>query len=50
MIIGISSPWKKSGLLFEKFKKHYGQDSDDVLVIRAPTRTLNPMRVNGRIE
>lgn len=41
MIIGISSPYRKSGLLYDKFKKHFGQN-DDVLVIQAPTRTLNP--------
>jgi len=41
MIIGISSPYRKSGLLYSKFKKHFGQDGD-ALVIRAPTRALNP--------
>ena len=42
MIIGISSPYKKSGLLYTKFRKFFGQNDDDVLVIRAPTRLLNP--------
>jgi hypothetical protein len=41
MIIGISSPYRKSGLLYKKYKKHFGQP-DDVLVIQAPTRALNP--------
>jgi len=41
MIIGISSPYRKSGLLYKKYKKHFGQP-DDVLVIQAPTRSLNP--------
>jgi hypothetical protein len=41
IVIGISSPYRKSGLLYKKFKKHYGQDGD-VLVIKAPTRLLNP--------
>ena len=41
MIIGISSPYRKSGLLYKKHKRHFGQN-DDVLVIQAPTRTLNP--------
>ncbi|ABQ36961.1 hypothetical protein [Bradyrhizobium sp. BTAi1] len=41
MIIGISSPYRKSGLLYKKFKSHFGKDGD-VLVIQAPTRTLNP--------
>jgi hypothetical protein len=42
MIVGISSPYRKTGLLYNKFKKHFGRDDDDVLVIRAPTRALNP--------
>jgi hypothetical protein len=43
MIVGISSPHKKSGLLFQKFEDHFGQDSDDVLVIKATTEQLNPV-------
>jgi hypothetical protein len=42
MIVGISSPYRKNGLLWSKFKKHFGENSDDVLVVRAPTRVLNP--------
>jgi hypothetical protein len=42
MLIGISSPYRKSGLLYSKFKKHFGRDDDEVLVIRAPTAALNP--------
>jgi hypothetical protein len=41
MIIGISSPYRKSGLLFKKYKNHFGRDGD-VLVIQAATRRLNP--------
>jgi phage terminase large subunit-like protein len=41
MIVGISSPYRKSGLLYNKYRQHFGQDGD-VLVIQAPTRTLNP--------
>lgn len=41
IIIAISSPYKKSGLLWSKFKRHFGRDEDDVLVIQAPTRALN---------
>jgi hypothetical protein len=43
MIIGISSPHRQKGLLFQKFEEHYGQDNDDVLVIKAPTRRMNPL-------
>lgn len=42
MLVGISSPYRKSGLLYKKFADHFGEDSEDVLVIRAPSTTLNP--------
>ena len=42
MIVAISSPYRKAGLLYTKFKKHFGRNDDDVLVIKAPTRALNP--------
>jgi len=42
MIIGISTPYKQSGLLYDKWKKHFGQNDDRVLVIQSPSRTLNP--------
>lgn len=42
MLIGISSPYRRSGLLYNKFKKHFGRNDDEVLVIRAPTTALNP--------
>src|SRR6185437_562011 len=42
-IIGISSPYKRSGLLFERLRKHYGQDSDDVLVNQAASHVMNPV-------
>ncbi len=41
MLIGISTPYHKAGLLFKKFSAHYGQDGD-ILVVRAPSITLNP--------
>jgi hypothetical protein len=42
MIVGISSPYKKSGLLYSKVKDHYGVNDDSVLVICAESRQLNP--------
>jgi hypothetical protein len=42
MLVGISSPHRKSGLLYAKYKKRYGEDDDDTLVIKAPTAVLNP--------
>ena len=42
MLVAISSPYRKAGLMYEKFKTHYGRDSDDVLVVQATSRQLNP--------
>ena len=42
MLVGISSPYRKSGLLYSKWKSHYGRDDDGVLVIRAASQVLNP--------
>jgi hypothetical protein len=41
MVIGISTPYRKRGLLYKKSKTNFGKDGD-ILVIRAPTRALNP--------
>jgi hypothetical protein len=43
MLIAISSPYKRGGLLFSKFKDTYGKPNDNVLFIRSGTRTLNPL-------
>lgn len=41
MLVGISSPYRKVGLLHAKHRDHFGRDGD-VLVIKAPTMLLNP--------
>jgi hypothetical protein len=50
MIIGISTPYAKRGLLYRQFKAHYGKDGDDVLVIKAPSIALNPTLDRGIID
>lgn len=40
LLIGISSPYARRGLLFDKWQKHYGKDGD-VLVIQGGTRDFN---------
>jgi hypothetical protein len=50
MLVGISSPYRKSGLLWQKYKAHYAQLDDDVLVVKAPTTMLNPMIDQAVIE
>jgi hypothetical protein len=42
MVIGISTVYCKSGLLYDKVTKHLGQPDDDVLAILAPSVTYNP--------
>jgi hypothetical protein len=41
MLIGISSPYARRGLLWTKHQKHFGQFGN-VLVVKAATWTLNP--------
>lgn len=41
MLIGLSSPYAKRGVLFEAYSQHYGHDSD-ILVVQAESRTMNP--------
>jgi hypothetical protein len=50
MLIGISTPYRKAGLLYRKYRDHYGKDGDDVLVIKAPTTALNPTIDTAIIE
>jgi hypothetical protein len=42
LLLGISSPYAKRGLLFEKYREHYGRDDSKVLVWRASTEVMNP--------
>lgn len=41
MLIGISSPYRRKGLLFQKWRKHYGK-AGDVLVVQGGTQDFNP--------
>lgn len=41
LLVGLGTPYKRSGPLYDAYKRHYGQDSR-VLVIQAPTTTMNP--------
>lgn len=49
MLVGISSPYRRVGILAEKHRDHYGQDGD-VLVIQAPSLSLNPTLNRGVID
>jgi hypothetical protein len=43
MLISISTPYRKLGLLHQKWRDHYGQDDDDVLVVQGASSTFNPL-------
>ena len=42
MLIGISSPYSKRGLLFQKHQESFGNDEEDVLVVQGASTTFNP--------
>lgn len=43
MLMVLSSPHREQGVLFEAWRDHFGKnESDDVLVVQADTRSLNP--------
>jgi hypothetical protein len=42
ILIGISSPYRRSGLLYDKWRRSYGKDDPDCLVVQGPTRLFNP--------
>ena len=49
-LVKISTPYMKSGVLYEDFKNHYGRDSEDVLVWRASSVLMNPSLKAERLE
>jgi hypothetical protein len=49
VLIGISSAYRKTGLLYAKHKQYFGVESDDTLVVQAPTLTFNKTLDEGAI-
>ena len=41
MLIGISTPYRKTGLLYQKHRDHWSVDGDEVLVVQGSTQTFN---------
>jgi len=48
LLVGIWSPWRRSGLLFQKWKQAWGQDGS-TLFWKAPSLTMNPTRAAEKI-
>lgn len=42
ILIGISSPYRRSGLLYEKWRRSFGKDDADCLFVQGPTKLFNP--------
>jgi hypothetical protein len=42
LLIGISSPYARRGVLWDQYRQHYGKDGDPVLVWQAATHAMNP--------
>jgi hypothetical protein len=42
MLCILSSPYRRNGLLFQRYRDHFGRDSDDVLVVAGPSLAFNP--------
>jgi hypothetical protein len=43
MLVGISTVYRRAGLLYDKFVQHHGRPGDDVLFVHAPATTFNPL-------
>jgi hypothetical protein len=42
LLLCASSPYARRGALWESYRKHFGQEGDEVLVWQADTRSMNP--------
>jgi hypothetical protein len=42
MLLVISSPYARSGVLYEHHRDYFGKDENEVLVWQAPTKVMNP--------
>ena len=42
-LIKISSPYMKTGILYDDFKKYFGVDNPDVLLWRASSKFIDPL-------
>jgi hypothetical protein len=50
MLVGISTGYRKLGLLFQKHKEFFGVTNDEVLVVSGSTEAFNPSFDKRRIE
>ena len=48
-LIKISTPYMKGGVLYDDFRRAFGQDDPDLLVWRAPSTLMNPSLQTSRL-
>ncbi len=48
MLIGITTAYRKSGLAYARWQRHFGRDGK-VLIVRAPSAALNPLLSESEI-
>jgi hypothetical protein len=49
-LVKISTPYMRGGVLYDDFKNHFGVDSHDMLVWRAPSILMNPSIRADRLD
>jgi hypothetical protein len=49
LLIGITSPFKRSGLAYDRWQRYFGKDDDRVLVVHCPSVALNPTLAESEI-
>jgi len=42
LLIALSSPYSKKGMLYQRYRKNYGKSDSSTLIWRADTRSMNP--------
>jgi hypothetical protein len=50
LLVAISSPYRKAGLLFQKHRDFHGVSNDDILVVEGATGVFNPTLDSAEIE
>jgi hypothetical protein len=50
MLIVLSSPYRRAGLVFQRHRDYFGKDSDDCLVVSGPSVVFNPTLNLAEIE
>ena len=50
MLIGITTAYRRAGIAYDRWAKHYGRNNKTILVIRAELRTLNPLLPQSEID